>query len=160
MIWGVDLGVRKAHFFGASSTPILFSIDLAKLQSRDLELKGMSFDIKNFFSNLLPEENGDIFFIEEPVLAGTRNIRIMMQIAQVSGVVASSIISPAYFVPVSSWKKATVGKGNAKKEDIRHWLFTKFPLYSAACERTDSPQDYADAACVAIYGSKMLGLHI
>ena len=51
------------------------------------------------------------------------------------------------FVPHGTWKKATVGKGNAKKEDIMKYATEKwgdrFP-----------EQDYADAACLALWNKR------
>ena len=46
-----------------------------------------------------------------------------------------------------SWKKEIVGKGNAKKEDIKKYAIDKwgekFP-----------EQDYADAACIALWNKR------
>ena len=157
-VYGVDLGVRKAHFFGIGpdNETELFSAKLDKSQHRGFELQKIFYLINDHFKDV-----NAAFYIEEPPLAGMKNVRVFMKLAQISGVVAVAVPRKPEFVPVSEWKKQVVGKGNAKKEDIKSWLCEHYQYYSAQCERTDSDsQDYSDAACLAIYGSKVLGIDI
>lgn len=84
-------------------------------------------------------------FVEEPVVAGARNIRTSLQMAQVCGVVLS--VLNGQVVPVSTWKKAVVGKGNASKEDVKEWLSNIQHRYPEAKQ-----QDHVDATCIRIYG--------
>ena len=155
VLGGIDLGLRKAHVFmiHESGEQELFHVDLQRMLRRDMEIKEIHRKIKDTLSGVTAP-----FFVEEPLVAGARNIRVSLGIAQTAGAVISALRGPAYLVPVSTWKMETVGKGNAKKNEVRSWLFEKKHAYSMACERTNSPQDYIDAACIALYGSKVLGL--
>jgi len=157
---GVDLGLRKAHFFGIHDHGgvDLFDVTISSRTIRilrSIELKEIHSRVKEYYSGVTCP-----FFVEEPVVAGARNMRVSLGIAQTSGAVISAIRGSSYLIPVSSWKKETIGKGNATKEDVKAWLFDNKKPYSVACERTNSPQDYSDAACIAVYGSKMLGLDL
>lgn len=136
-IIGIDLGVRTAHV----STPRhCFTIGLKpKAGSRCEEIQCIYDGIEDRFG-------ADTYaFVEEPVVAGARNLRTSLRIAQISGAVLSAINGE--LVPVSTWKKAIVGKGNAKKEEVKAWLKTQ-PEYDMAF----SSQDWIDATCLRLYG--------
>jgi Holliday junction resolvasome RuvABC endonuclease subunit len=154
---GVDLGLRKAHIFAIrdSDSPDLFHVSLDRSNRRDLELKKIHREIKEYYAGECAP-----FFVEEPLVAGARNLRVSLGIAQTAGAVMTALRGPAYFVSVASWKMTVVGSGRASKDDVRLWLSENKQSYSLACEGTNSPQDYADAACIAVYGSQMLGLDL
>lgn len=94
-------------------------------------------------------------FIEEPVVAGARNLRSSLLIAQVCGavLVAAGMERVVRLTPVSSWKKETVGNGNAGKQDVRDWLDAAHPQVAAVCGHD---QDLYDATCVALHGQGLL----
>ncbi len=76
-----------------------------------------------------------------------------MQLAQTAGALLSAIDSPCYLVPVTSWKKDVVGKGNASKEEVAKWLEEfQNPRY-LACE---GDQNRIDATCIAMYGEAIV----
>ena len=136
-IIGIDLGVRTAHI---STKRHCFTIGLKPKQgTRDEEIQCIYDGISERF-------DGNYYaYIEEPVVAGARNLRTSLRIAQISGAVLSAVNGE--LVPVSTWKKEVVGKGNAKKEEIREWLKTQ-PEYKYA----SSSQDWIDATCLRLYG--------
>ena len=83
-----------------------------------------------------------------PVMLGRSNN--YTKLSRVVGAVWAFLIDSdidSSFVPHGTWKKATVGKGNAKKEDIMKYATEKwgdkFP-----------EQDYADAACLALWNKR------
>lgn len=94
-------------------------------------------------------------FIEEPVVAGARNIRSSLLIAQVCGVMlaAAGMERVTRLVPVSTWKKETIGSGSADKQHVRDWLDRVHPQVASKCGHD---QDLYDASCVALYGQAML----
>jgi len=49
-------------------------------------------------------------------------------------------------VPIGRWKKESVGKGNASKDEVKLYAQSKWD------KDTFDEQDYADAACIALYG--------
>ena len=152
IFYGFDLGVRSAYMceiqFDEDGT--LFRLDKLELkppkkgqERRDLEL----FAIKEFVSYNMKKNS--VVYVEEPLVAGVRNLRTSLKIAQVSGVVMSSVPDFAKFVPVSSWKKQIVNKGNATKEEISDFLKKQHEEMWARC---DGDQNLIDATCVALYG--------
>jgi Holliday junction resolvasome RuvABC endonuclease subunit len=97
-----------------------------------------------------------VIFIEEPVVAGARNIRSSLLIAQVvGGMIAMSgdTTQGIYLVPVATWKKVVIGSGNASKEEVTLWLNRVHPAYAADCA---GEQDFADACCLALYGVRII----
>lgn len=94
----------------------------------------------------------DAIFIEEPVVAGAMNIRSTILIAETVGMVLSCS-RPTYLVPVTSWKKKTVGKGNASKQEVTEWVKKELPVYAALCK---SDQDLFDAGAIGEYGRQVM----
>lgn len=117
-----------------------------KIRDRHQIAVGITKELRSWYAQMLP----DVMYIEEPVVAGARNIRSSLLIAQIAGVVLSVTegMDRVYFVPVSSWKRATHGSGAADKASVASWLSIYHPDVSHWC--TD--QDLVDAACVAFYG--------
>ena len=72
MIWGVDLGVRSLHAFGLveGGEPMALSVTVDKMETRSRELKALGKKFYGFF------DQDDTVFVEEPPLAGSRNIRV------------------------------------------------------------------------------------
>lgn len=133
---GIDLGVRSLHI---SSKARCWSIIAPKTQ-RSEELQFLAQSLSETF------HKDEIYaFVEEPVVAGARNIRTSLQMAQVCGVVLSALNGEV--VPVSTWKKAVVGKGNASKDEVKEWLFNSKRDFPASAK-----QDHIDATCIRIYG--------
>lgn len=92
-------------------------------------------------------------YVEEPVVAGARNLRSSLKIARsvgaLMGACSAAGMERVYLVPVSTWKAQVVGNGHASKDDIRTWLDSHQPEVSALC---GDDQDLRDAACLALYG--------
>lgn len=145
MIWGVDLGVRSAHLFCVDQ-PQTVSVVIPKMTKRGLELRALRHQLSEFITR------EDVVFVEEPPLAGSRNVRTFAALNQVYAIVLSST-SEAYSVEVGTWKKQVVGKGNATKEEVSTWLEVDHSAYSALC---GDDQNLRDAACIALYGRAVL----
>lgn len=120
-----------------------------KIKDRQQIAKSLFEDGLSFVSESYP----DVVYIEEPVVAGKMNLRSSLLIAQICGVMmsvcAASGMEHVYLVPVSSWKKGSVGSGNADKQRVSTWLNENHPKIASICGRD---QDLIDAACIAIYG--------
>jgi len=143
MSWGVDLGVRSvyaAHLDGL--TLQLYSFVLKRGLGRALELSQISEWIDKTISTEEP------VYIEEPPLAGSRNIRTALQLSMTAGVIASRL-PQAEFVPVASWKKKVVGRGNMDKTGVSQWLNLLHPDYFVLCA---GDQNHIDATCIALFG--------
>jgi len=143
IVWGADLGVRSVYLCKWEDGKVDHTFyNIKKPKDRWKELQEITLMIKNTIK-------GDLLFVEEPVVAGVRNLRTSLKIAQNAGAVFAGSGIPATFVPVSSWKKEIVGKGNAKKEEIAEFLKIKHNEMWANC---NEDQNLIDATCVALYG--------
>lgn len=144
MIYGVDLGMRALYIYGDEG-PIEISVGKS---DRYTEIWRLSEDVFDAF------HVEDFVFYEEPVLAGSRNIRTMIGLAQVSGCLLASSVAKCYEVPVATWKKAVIGKGNVKKEIVADWLYEND---RTAYNRCGGDQNLMDAACIHKYGEQVVG---
>jgi Holliday junction resolvasome RuvABC endonuclease subunit len=90
-------------------------------------------------------------FVEAPVLAGARNIQSTIKVAGVYGLTLATVgsWSPIIETPISTWKKHTVGTGNATKDQVAAWLKANHPEKSIQCM---GDQNLVDATCIALYG--------
>lgn len=139
----MDLGIRSVHAAHlAGDTLQLYSFVLKRGLSRALELQRIGEWARRTIGDA-PE-----VYIEEPPLAGSRNVRTALQLAMTAGVIASQCPS-ATFVPVASWKKKVVGKGNVDKSGVSEWLNLSHPDYFVQCA---GDQNHVDATCIALYG--------
>lgn len=106
----------------------------------------------------LQQEWGDgvvYVFCEEPVVAGARNLRTSLKLAQSVGAIvtgATEQTPKVYLVPVSKWK-TICGSGSAGKPQVTGWLSSTHPAYAALC---DGSQDLIDACCIALYGMSVV----
>jgi hypothetical protein len=141
---GIDYGVRSAHIAIITDKDLtVHTISTDKLDSRQDELIYIRSKIEQFLSDI------DIVVIESPVLAGPRNLQVLISMSQVCGVLLTSCTPhTAVTVAVASWKKEIVGKGNASKEEVANWLEKYYPDFYNKCQR----QDHIDATCIALYG--------
>lgn len=149
--YGVDYGVRSFHLaFVDGDDHWVSTYTCPKALTRGQELQYMRLAIKG-----LIEEHGDEplapCYIEEPVVAGVRNLRTAIMLAQTAGALATGVMNPR-FVPVSTWKKGTVGRGNADKIGVSEWLSDLHPCYFDNC---GADQNRVDATCIAIYGANL-----
>jgi Holliday junction resolvasome RuvABC endonuclease subunit len=151
MIAGVDIGIRGFHVVGLDdngSCKYFQSFDRSKGKSRYQELRDIAMQMQEFVLDK------DVLFIEEPPLAGMRNIRTAFQLNQVAGVILSATSAQGYLVPVGSWKKAVCGAGGFGKADVADWLSrNRHDLFELA----RGNQNLLDAACLALYGLQTLG---
>lgn len=153
MIFGVDVGVRSVYLAGLpeetdiDTEPVLATHIIATPTLRWSELRDLALTITEYVSV------GDCLFVEEPPLAGSLNIRSALQLNQTVGAILCATAGQGYLVPVSSWKKATVGSGAADKPVVAAWLEREHPdLY----RRCDGDQNLMDACCIALYGQHLV----
>lgn len=148
MIYGLDPGVRKLALFG-----VPYNVGDSSFTHWEFKTpqNGRGFEVTHMrcmLERYLESDPEPIIFCEEPVVAGRRNLRTTIQIAETVGMVLA-LEHPVYLVPVSTWKKETTGSGNASKDRVSEWLREEYKQYFAACEGN---QDICDAAAMAIYG--------
>jgi Holliday junction resolvasome RuvABC endonuclease subunit len=95
-------------------------------------------------------DGSDPIYIEEPPLAGVRNLRTFKGLAETAGALMARSSGKVTYVPVSSWKKEVCGKGNLDKAGVADWLLSVHRSYSEHCA---GDQNLIDATCIALYGA-------
>ena len=116
---------------------------------------------KNFdarFPEILLGFSGDLSKIKEVEFSAVeaaifiQNPKTTIAIAHVVGAVWLALLNvgiPSILIDNRRWKKVILGKGNASKIDIKNYAIAKwgdrFP-----------EQDYADAACIALWNKRRL----
>jgi Holliday junction resolvasome RuvABC endonuclease subunit len=155
MIWGVDPASKKIAMF--TDNDGLIHRELIEVQKSDRNLELMS--LRNHMEYVIKYDRDPIIYCEEPVVAGARNLRSTILVAETVGMILC-LNAQVYLVPVSSWKKYTVGKGNATKDDVAAWLEEEHPDYARECRDTKQRpnQDLRDAAAIYLYGKEMEAL--
>ena len=143
---GIDLGMRKVDIVDVDRGFFLHH-EVPKSE-RTVELQALARYLRSLEAEGLLEGTK---WVEAPVVAGARNIQSTIAIAQTSGVVHASL-SDTHQVAVSSWKKRTVGNGNADKVAVKQWLADRHPEYYRLC---GDSQDLIDATCIALYGREV-----
>ena len=147
IVGGVDLGGRKAavSIFDGGELTYVDHFTVPKT-TRGRELHAMA----EWTWRVL--KVCDFVVVEEPQIG--RGVRSSLQVAQTCGAVMSTLHGiKAMWVPVSTWKKEVVGRGNADKTAVREWLESSHPGYA---ERCGANQDRIDATCIGLYGVGLL----
>lgn len=147
MAVGVDVGGRKVAIVSLEQG-VFFSYELKKIDYPRFR-KEARLLVEQYVKVL----GDDVWFMEAPVVAGAKNIQSTIRVAETFGLVAC-LVPDAREVAVSSWKKATVGNGNASKVQVREWLDGNHPDVARMCRGN---QDLYDAACIALYGEQNTG---
>ena len=147
-IWGMDPASKKLAMFTDDIATRAIKHEVNRTD-RNSELLAMC----SWLDMVIAGDRGleTVIYVEEPVVAGARNLRTTILIAETVGMVLSRN-ARIRVVPVSSWKKATVGNGSADKLGVAQWLAKEHPRYAALC---GSDQDLTDAAAIYVYGRAM-----
>lgn len=142
---GVDLGGRKI------ACAVFDNGYLTRVHARSLPAtipRGQALSVLAWDVVAQTATTDVVFYIEEPLVG--RGVRASLQIAQTAGALLATINkTPAHLVPVATWKKAVVGRGNADKLLVKSWLESHYPAYAQMCEGN---QDKIDAVCIGLYG--------
>lgn len=91
-------------------------------------------------------------YVEAPIGAARLNIQVMLVQSLINGAVLSALQKwniPTEHVAPASWKKTTVGKGNADKKAVAAWVLETNPEFHSA---VGGDQDLLDAYCINRHG--------
>lgn len=95
-------------------------------------------------------------YVEMPVVATNKgSIKAVIPQAFTSGAVQAALSSNGYdvsIVPIQTWKKVAVDKGNASKEDVARVVRQRWPNLVRGHEKN---QDILDACGLLIYGESL-----
>jgi|TARA_B100000900_G_scaffold402567_1_gene408567 Holliday junction resolvasome RuvABC endonuclease subunit len=148
---GLDTSSKAIHIVELDEDENLIKIYKADCNTKK-SFKDRFPELMDNFARILVEEiNIDTVnyaVIEEPIFAQNRNV--VRTLSEVVGAVWGTLCLsdiPTALVDNGTWKKHILGSGKATKDDILKYAIEKwgdeFP-----------EQDYADAACIALYSVK------
>ena len=148
MILGLDCSSRAIH--GAvvdENENLVMQFRTQKPNNKD-EFNTRFLNIVDNFAKILSKINIEKAFVEAAIYI--QNPKSTIEIARVVGGVQITCHKnrvPCQLVDNTKWKKEIVGKGNCSKTQIMEFSVDK---------RGDVflEQDFADAACIALYGVK------
>jgi Holliday junction resolvasome RuvABC endonuclease subunit len=121
---------------------ILLMSHAERPKERLIELIGM---FEHQLKAVKPEET----FVEESIFI--QNYATSRSISEIIGNIKYAVAKAGIDctpVPVNTWKKVVIGKGNATKDDVKKFIVKKYP------ELENEMQDIFDAAAVCLYGIK------
>ena len=148
---GLDTSSKAIHIVILDESENLIEIYKADCNTKN-SFKDRFPELMDNFARIIVEDididTVDYAVIEEPIFAQNRNV--VRTLSEVVGAVwGTRCLSdiPTTLVDNGTWKKQILGSGKATKDDILKYAIEKwgdkFP-----------EQDYADAACVALYSVK------
>lgn len=148
---GLDTSSKAIHIVILDDNENLIKIYKADCDTKK-SFKDRFPELMDNFARILIEDididTVDYALIEEPIFAQNRNV--VRTLSEVVGAVWGTLCLsdiPTTLVDNGTWKKQVLGSGKATKDDILKHAIEKwgdeFP-----------EQDYADAACVALYAVK------
>lgn len=149
---GVDLGIHKVAVF-CTDEPYALAHQASKDDPRDAQLHqlaGVVHDTALF-------QSPDGVWIED-VLVGN-NRKYSLQLAEVKGAVLSALAPlrargmDIRVINVQGWKRGLLGSGHASKDEVRDYIDVTHGAYAPVC---GDDQDLYDAACIALYGQRIM----
>jgi len=156
-IIGVDLGIRKIAW-AVWDGDIL--VETMAYESQRTLRHEQLVDLQTIFmSSAIHHHQPDHVFIEDTLIGNNRKFSI--QLSQTMGAVLAGLglvsqISAltnhpmgVYLVHNTAWKKELLEKGNAGKELVRDYIYSRDSAYAELC---GYDQDRFDAACIGYYG--------
>lgn len=141
---GIDVGMRRLAY-GWPAYGLAGSIDLGRKSgiSRDVELRTM----REWLRKYLPV--GVQLWVDQP-FAGNGGIAAAQALSETIGMVltAQDWTHPPVIVHQATWKSQVLQNHQAGKDEMRAWLFERYPtLY-----RADMTEDEVDATIIGLYG--------
>jgi hypothetical protein len=150
-VWTVDISMAKQAFgFAALPSGPVFTAELdCKTKLKDgarlahIQTKAESF--AQVYRTLFPPH---VVFVEQPS-GGHINLQLCYACSAIQIALSRVLDCTVWTMPSATWKKRTVGNGNAPKDAVLAWamLHQGAPFVS---------QDSADTYCMALVGQRMI----
>jgi Holliday junction resolvasome RuvABC endonuclease subunit len=156
MILGIDASSKKIAVcvFRPPKKPVIEAISLGKKFDLNLIYNAYAW-MGEFLATISPEGSFDAF-IEQPLVAGARNIQSTLKQALVNGGIQVALFewdAVVMMVPPSSWKAEIGAGGNATKERVQRAIRERWPDLAKRC---GGDEDCFDATGVALYGEALV----
>lgn len=149
-IWGVDPALSRLAFAFAPEDG--GAIELETLATRSDATEGERLGLLDRQVSIFARQRAADWlpvavWVEQPS-GRFRNLPLTYAVGVIQAALYETLHVPVWTIPSSTWKCATVGRGNADKEAVAHWV----RLQGAKA----TGQDEADAYCIAAAGRAML----
>ncbi len=149
-VWGIDVAVSRLAFAFAALPNGPIAVESLRLDTEFREGQRLGLidrQVRIFARQVNGEHPAAVVWIEQPT--GAHPSPALMYVA---GVVQAALFEtlavPVWTIPPASWKKNSVGQGNATKDQVAAWVRER----GGECET----QDEADAYAIAAAGRAML----
>lgn len=149
-IWGVDVAVSHLEFAFADMNSDSITVEslITKTDAKEGERLGLiDRQVRIYTRQMSLRYHPHVVWVEQPSGAVSSP-----QLVYVTGVVQAALFEslgcPVWTIPSGSWKKESVGFGNASKAQVSAW-----------CDRVGygfDGQDQADAIGIAFAGRRMV----
>lgn len=146
MILGLDCSSRTIHGVVLNDKEEIVTQFKTGKYKEDFDIRFVK--ITDNFDGILSKIKVEKAFVEAAIYI--QNPKSTIEIARVVGGVqltCNKYRTPCQLVDNTKWKKEVVGKGNCSKSDIMSFAIEKWG-------DNFEEQDFADAACIALYGLK------
>jgi Holliday junction resolvasome RuvABC endonuclease subunit len=153
-VWGVDVATGHLAFgFADADAERRFPTRVATLTMATTAREG---ERLAFIAKVLRRQSymlarrfePRVIFVEQPS-GHFHNLQLCYVTGVVQATLAEALPCPVWTVPSSRWKRATIGPGNASKDDVRRWVHEN-------SQAMIESQDECDAYAIAEAGRSML----
>lgn len=150
-VWGVDVAVSHLSIgfypVDGSTSPQVRSLTTGTDTREGERLGLLDRQLRIWARQLAAEFPPYVVNVEQPS-GRFRAPALVYACGVVQAALFETLSVPVWTVPSGRWKRATVGPGNATKEQVRAYVDAQgWPVDS---------QDEADALCIAVAGARML----
>jgi Holliday junction resolvasome RuvABC endonuclease subunit len=146
MILGLDCSSRTIHGVVLNDKEEIVTQFKTDKYKEDFDIRFVK--IADNFDKILSKIKVEKAFVEAAIYI--QNPKSTIEIARVVGgvqLICNKYRTPCQLVDNTKWKKEVVGKGNCSKANIMSFAIEKWG-------DSFEEQDFADAACIALYGLK------
>jgi Holliday junction resolvasome RuvABC endonuclease subunit len=145
-VWGIDPGINKVAF--AYTAGSLTWTETLVVPEGDPQIAGklrrLMLEVRSHARHQASYGVPDCVWVEQPS-GQHRNLRLVYAVGVIIAAVYAATGAPVWEISPSAWKRPTVGRGQATKEEIWAWVEQRrIPIGN---------QDEADAACIALAGA-------
>lgn len=154
---GIDLGIRKIAMAYLEDEDLIDALAWEYSDGdwpRDRELRVLG----TLAHDWCEGHSTDSIWIEDVIIGNNRKYSI--QLAQTLGAVMSHLAqlrmgqgTDIRRVDNKMWKKGLIGSGNTTKVEVRDYINVTHSAYAPLC---GDDQDLYDAACVGLYGHRIM----
>lgn len=149
-VWAVDPAVRRLAFAFADTVSPAVHVETLRTDSEAREgqrLGWLDRQVRIYARQAAARFPPAVVWVEQPS-GRFPSPQLSYAVGVVQAALYESLACPVWTMPSSTWKKRTVGVGNATKQQVLAWV--------ARLAVDAGSQDEADAVCIALAGRAML----